>query len=114
MSLPTKRTTKKTTMRSFELRLGLKAQLAVLDMPVVRNRLVMERRLFLVSLCDRLQGKMSQNAFAAFVGVPASALSQWRKTFRARGVTGLLNQSFGRKPKRRLPAPCALTFALRT
>jgi hypothetical protein len=72
----------------------------------------MERRLFLVTLCDHLEGRMSQNSFAAFVGVPSSALSRWRKLFQQRGALGLLNQSFGRKPKRRLPPLCTLTLSL--
>ena len=105
---------KRRTRQSFDFRLPVRAQLALLTLPAVRNQLAMERRLFLVTLCDHLQGKISQNAFAGLAGVPSSSLSQWRKAFQRRGVNGLLNQSFGRKPKRRLPAPCSLTFALKT
>jgi hypothetical protein len=98
----------------FDFRLSNRAQLALLHLPELRNQLARERRLFLVMLFARLSGKISQNAFAAVAGVPASAICQWRKTYEQYGADGLLNRPHGRKPLRRLPPPCVLMFGVKT
>lgn len=94
--------------RSFNLAVSQRGQLALLHLPALRNELVRRERLFLVEVFEALKGQISQNRFAELIGVPCSALSQWRKQLEAGG--DLRNRRFGRKPRSRLTAPCILTF----
>lgn len=101
----------------FTLRLAQPGQLAILDLPEVRQRMTAERRELAVQVAERLiAGGVSLNKSAGLLGLPVATLFYWLRGYRAGGFAALLPRRTRAASQRKVTgrqAPCRITFFLR-